>query len=94
MCVSILSSRSFSSVLADWNSRLILPILPSWPGLTMIIASFHISDICPIKIEDVSEIIDGTMSGLLEVEGAHPVWSDVCGQFGLPDEIFCVARRE
>ena len=38
----------------------------------MIIALCHISGICPVKIEDVSEIVDGTLSEFLEVEGAHP----------------------
>ena len=45
----------------------------------MIIALRHISGICPVEIEDVSEIVDGTLSEFLEVECAHPVWSDGCG---------------
>ena len=100
MCVSILSSRSFSSVLAAGHSRLIcrqfLLMLLSLPGfkIGMIIALCHISGICPVEIEDVSEIVDGTMSELLEVEGAHPVWSDGCGRFGQLDRFFCVGRRE
>ena len=42
-------------------------------GIRTIIALCNISGICPVEIEDVSEIVDGTMSELLEVEGAHPV---------------------
>ena len=39
----------------------------------MIIALCLISRICPVEIEDVSEIVDGTVCELFEVEGAHPV---------------------
>ena len=42
----------------------------------MIIVLHHISGICPVKIEDVSEILDGTLSEFLELEFAHRVWSD------------------
>ena len=28
------------------------------------------------------------------VEGAHPVWFDGCGQFGLSNRFFCVGWRE
>ena len=34
------------------------------------------------------------MSELLEVDGAHPVWSNGCGRFGLSEPFFCVGRRE
>ena len=44
----------------------------------MIIALCLILGICPVKIEDVSEIVDSTMSEPLEVEGTHPDWSDIC----------------
>ena len=100
MCVSILGSRSFSSVLTAGHSRLIgcqfLPMLLSLLGfrIGMIIALCHISGICLVEIDDVSEIVHGTMSELLEVEGAHPVWSDVCGRFGQSDCFFCVSRHE
>ena len=56
MRVSILGSRSFSSVLANWHSRLIgrqfLPMLWSVPvfRIGMIIALCHISGICPSEI--------------------------------------------
>ena len=46
------------------------------------------------QIEDVGEIVDGTMSKLLEVEVAHPVWPDGYGQFGQSDRFFCVGKRE
>ena len=45
-------------------------------------------------MEDVSEIVDGTMSELREVEGTDPVWSDVCGRFGQSDLFHCVGRHE
>ena len=79
MCVCILGSSNISSVLANGHSRQMgrhfKPILLSLPGfrIGMIIALRHISGICPVDIGDVSEIVDGTMSDLLEVEGAHPV---------------------
>ena len=82
MCVSILGSRSFSSVFAAWHSRVIgrqfLPMLLSLPGfrIGMIIALCHTSGICPVEIEDVNEIADGTMSELPEVMGVHPIRSD------------------
>ena len=60
----------------------------------MIIALCHISAICPVEIEDVSEIVDGTLSKFLEVDGAHPVWPDGSGRFGQSDRILCVGRRE
>ena len=94
MCVSILGSRSFSSVLAAGHSRLnglqFLPMLLSLLGfgIGVIIALCHISGICPV------EIVDGAMSELLEVEGAHPVWSDGCARVGQSDRFFCVVRRE
>ena len=85
MCVSILGSRSFTSVLAAGHSRLMgrqfLPTLLSLPGfrIGMIVALCHISGICPVEIEDVSEMVDGTLSEFVEVEGVHPVWPDGCG---------------
>ena len=57
MCVSILGSRSFSSVLAAGYCRLIgrqfLPMLLSLPGfrIGMTIALCHISGICPVEID-------------------------------------------
>ena len=53
-----------------------------------------ISGICLVEIEDVSGIVDCTRSELLEVEGAHPIWSDGCGRFGQSDHFFCVGRRK
>ena len=56
MCVSILGSRCFSSVLAAGHSRLIacqsLPMLLSMPDsmIEMIIALCHISGICPVEM--------------------------------------------
>ena len=56
MFVSILGSRSFSSVLAIGHSRHIgrqfLPMLLSLPGIRigMIIALCHTSGICPVEI--------------------------------------------
>ena len=60
------------------------------------------SGICPVEIDDVSEIVDGTISEIvdgtiseiLEAERAHPVWSDGCGRFSQSDRFFCVSRRE
>ena len=100
MYVSILGSRRFSSVLAAGHRRLnwrqFLPMLLSLPGFRIgtIIALCHISGICPVEIDDVGEIVDGTLSEFLEVEGAHPVWPDGCGRFGQSDRFFCVGRRE
>ena len=65
---------SISSVLAGGHSRLIghqfLPWLLSLPGyrIGMINALCHITGICPVEIDNVSEIVDGTMSKFLEVE--------------------------
>ena len=42
----------------------------------------------------MSEIVDGTMNELPEVEGGHPVWSDDCGRYGQSDRLHCVGRRE
>ena len=60
----------------------------------MIIALCHFSGICPVEIEDVSEIVDGTLSEFLGVDGTHPVRSDGCVRFGQSDRFFCVGRRE
>ena len=63
MCVSILGSRSFASVLASGHSRLIgrqfLPMLLSLPGLRigMIIALCHISGICPVEIDRLNMLV-------------------------------------
>ena len=63
MCVSILGSRSFSSVLAAGHSRLIgrqfMPMLLSLPGFRfgMIIALCHISGICPVEIDRLKMIV-------------------------------------
>ena len=100
MCVSNLGSLSFSSVLAAGHRRLMerqfLPMLLSLPcfKIGMIIALCHISGIYPVEIEDVSEIVYGTMSERLVVEGAHTVWSDGCGRLDQFDRNFCVGRRE
>ena len=56
MCVSILGSRSFSSVLVAGHSRLIgrqFLLMLSLPGfrIWMIIALRHISGICPVEID-------------------------------------------
>ena len=86
--------------MAAGHSRLIgrqfLPMLLSLPGfrIGIIITLCHITGICPVEIEDVSLIVDSTMSELVEVEGAHLVWSDGCGRFGQSDRFFCVGRRE
>ena len=62
MCVSIMGSRGFSSVLAAGHSRLIgrqfLPML-SLPGFTigMIIALCHISGICPVVIDRLKMLV-------------------------------------
>ena len=100
MCVCIFCSMNFSSVLAAGYSRLIgrqfLLMLLSLPGfgIGMIIALCHVSAMCPVEIEDVSEIFDGIVSGLIWVEDTHPVWSVGCGRFGQSNRIFCVGRRE
>ena len=63
MCVSILGSRSFSSVLAAGHSRLIgrqlLPMLLSLPGsrIGMIIALCHISGFCPVEINRLKMLV-------------------------------------
>ena len=63
MCVGILGSRRFSSVLADGHSRLIgrqfLPMLLSLPGfrIGMIIALYHISGICPVEIDRLKMLV-------------------------------------
>ena len=78
-------------------------MLLSSPGLRigMIIALCHISGICPVEIDrlmmlidDVSEIVDGTLSEFREAEGAHPVWSDGCGRLCKSDRFFCAGMRE
>ena len=63
MCVSILGSRSFSSVLSAGHSRLIgrhfFPMLLSLPGIRigMIIALCHISGICPVEIDILKMLV-------------------------------------
>ena len=63
MCVSILGSRSFSSVLAAVYSGLIgrqfLSILLSLPcfRIGMIIALCHISGICPVEIDRLKMLV-------------------------------------
>ena len=63
MCVSILGSRCYSSVLAAGHIRLIgrqlLPMLLSLPGIRigMIIASCHISGICPVEIDRLKMLV-------------------------------------
>ena len=63
MCVSILGSRSFFSVLAAGHSRLIgrqfLLMLSSLPGfrIGMIIALCHISGICPVEIDILKMLV-------------------------------------
>ena len=63
MCVSILGSRSFSSVLAAGHSTLIgrqfLPMLLSFPGfrIWMIIALCHISENCPVNIDRLKMLV-------------------------------------
>ena len=54
-----------------------------------VIAFCHISVICPIEIEDVSVIVEGTVSEFPEVEGAHPVWSDGCGRWSIGSHLLC-----
>ena len=55
MCVSIVGSKSFFSVLATGHSRQMwrqfLLMLSSLPGFRMIIALCHISGICPVEID-------------------------------------------
>ena len=95
-----LATETFPAFLAAGLSRLIgrqfLPMLLSFLdfGIGMTIALCHISGICPVVIEDVSEIFYGTMSKLPDVEGAHPVWFDGCGRFRQSDRFLCVGRRE
>ena len=63
MCVSILGSRSFSSILAAGHSRLfgrqllsMLLFLPDyWIG--MIIALCLISGICPVEIDSLKMLV-------------------------------------
>ena len=63
MCVSSLSSRSSSSVLAAGHSRLMerqfLPMLSSLPGsrIGMNIALCHISGICPVEIDRLKMLV-------------------------------------
>ena len=105
MCVSILGSRSSSSVLAAGHIRLIgcQSFHCCWPcrviGSGMIIALCNISGICPVEIggveiEDISELVDVTLSELMDVEGAYPVGSNGSGICGQSDRLFCVGRRE
>ena len=100
MGVSILDSSKFSSVMSAGHSRLIgrqfLPMLPSLPGIMIgiIIALCHNTGICLVEIGDVSEIVDGSMSELFEVEGAHPAGFDGCGRFGQSDRFVCDGRRK
>ena len=62
MCVSILGSRSFSSILFAGHSRInwrqFLPML-SLPGfrIGMIIALCHISGICPVEIDRLKMLV-------------------------------------
>ena len=63
MCVSILGSRSFSSILTAGHSRPIwrqfLPMLLSLPGfrIGMIIALCRISDIYPVEIDRLKMLV-------------------------------------
>ena len=63
MCVSILGSRSFSSVMAAGHSGLIgrkfFPMLLSIPGfgIGMIIALCHTSGICPVEIDRLKTLV-------------------------------------
>ena len=63
MCVSILGSRSSSSILAVGHSKLIgrqfLPMLFSLPVfmIGMIIALCHISGICPVEIDKLKMLV-------------------------------------
>ena len=63
MCVSIMGSRSFSSVLAAGLSRVIgrqfLPMLLSLPGfrIGMIIALCYISGICAVVIDRLKMLV-------------------------------------
>ena len=63
ICVSILGSRSFSSVLAAGCSRLMgrqfMPLLSSLPGLWigMIISLCHITGICPVEIDRLKMLV-------------------------------------
>ena len=102
MCVSIVGSRRYSSALAAGHSRLFgrqfVPMLLSLPGFLCldywdyrVVPYFRYLSSWDWQIEDVSEIDDGTMSEFLEVEGAHPVWSDSCGRLGQLDRFFVSA---
>ena len=63
MCVSILGSRNFSSILAAEHSKLIgrqfLPMLMSVSGtrIGMIIALSNISGICPVEIDRIKMLV-------------------------------------
>ena len=63
MCVSILGSISFSSVLAAGHSRLIghhfLPMFLSLPDfwIRMIISLCHISGICPVEVVKLKMLV-------------------------------------
>ena len=78
MCVTIMGSRSSSSVLAAEQSKLIgrqfVPMLLSLPGfrIGMTIDMCNNSGICSVDIDDVSEIVDVTLSEFLEVEVLIP----------------------
>ena len=71
-------------------SDVVLSMLSSLPGFRI---RFLGSDISPVEIDDASEIDDGTMIELLDVEGAHPVWSDGCGRLGQSDRFLCEGWR-
>ena len=96
MCVSIFGCRSISIVFAAGHSRLIgRQFLPGFRiGMIIACAIFQVLFSRDYQIEDVGEIVVGTLSELLEVEGVHLVWSDGCGRFGHSDRFFCVGRRE
>ena len=63
MCVSILGSRSPSSVLSAGHSRIIerqfLPMLLSLPGIRIgvMIALCHISGVCPVEIDRLKTLV-------------------------------------
>ena len=63
MCVSILGSRGFFSVLVAGHRRLIgrqfLPMMLSLPDfrIGMIIALCHISGICPVEIDRLKMLV-------------------------------------
>ena len=61
-CVSIFGSRSFSSVMAAWHSRLIgrqFLLMLSLLGfrIGMIIALCHIQGICPVEIDRLKMVV-------------------------------------